>query len=64
MASKNQLALEAIITSGIYRLLIVEEEPEVLSSMLRRELGMEHKVISVALEAFPIIQNEERYGIT
>ena len=56
LSSASTLKLDVILTNGLYKLVILAEEPEKVGEALEVSL----RPISIEVQAYPIIQNEER----
>lgn len=52
LTAKNELTIATILTSGTYKILVLSDQPSPLESDVLP--------LSFQLEAFPIVQNEER----
>ncbi len=55
LASSNSLKLDAVLTSGLYKIVVLEKESRSVSRALNQECSLETKLITFSLEAFPII---------
>lgn len=57
---KNHISMNVVLTSGDYLLQFYDLAGQKYSSWLANDLGLEDIPISVSMEAYPIMQNEER----
>ena len=53
--AKNQLRLSVILASGLYKIMILEKQTAKMTEQMNDEIGLEYKLFTFGLEAFPVI---------
>lgn len=59
-SGKNELNINAILTSGAYELIIFDQQENAVRRWLTEEAGLSRVPFAVELQATPVVQNEER----
>ena len=55
MGHKNQLKIDVILTSGLYKLMIIEDEGQDMGKFLTEECGLHGKPITFEITSYPIL---------
>ena len=61
LSQKNQLKIDVILTSGLYKLLFIDEETNQMRRFLSQDASLTKRPFTFKLTSYPVLQNEERY---
>lgn len=60
MSGKNEMRVEVILTSGKYKLSILDHSNIEMREFMRDEMDLNNITFTFNMQSYPVIQNEER----